>query len=234
MPVTSAAGSAGATPLATDDRAALASTRPDTTWPWAPSTVTVVPSCRSRVAVRVPTMHGTPNSRATIAAWHVMPPVSVTSAAARRMVGSQSGLVIWATRISPSSKSVALVGGFQHAHLARRHSGCRGQSTGQHCVLLGGRRRRMTQRRDRPGLHQIRLTVRDRPFGVLRAAVVPLGRDGEFGNASQLGVVEHPGIGLLVVEVDGLVVTIGTADDLEGLVPDVGRQDIWRVSLETM
>ncbi len=36
-----------------------------------------------------------------MAAWQVIPPPSVTSAAARRMVGTQSGLVIGATRISP-------------------------------------------------------------------------------------------------------------------------------------
>ena len=32
--------------------------------------------------MRVPTTHGTPSSRATIAAWHVIPPRSVTNAAA--------------------------------------------------------------------------------------------------------------------------------------------------------
>lgn len=36
-----------------------------------------------------------------MAAWQVMPPPSVTRAAARRMVGTQSGLVMGATRISP-------------------------------------------------------------------------------------------------------------------------------------
>ena len=56
------------------------------------------------MAVRAPTMHGTFSSRATMAAWQVIPPVSVTSAEARRMVGSQSGLVILATSTSPSCR----------------------------------------------------------------------------------------------------------------------------------
>ena len=51
---------------------------------------------------RAPTTHGTPSSRVTIAAWQVMPPPSVTTAAARRIVGTQSGVVIGATRTSPS------------------------------------------------------------------------------------------------------------------------------------
>ena len=47
-----------------------------------------------------------------------------------------------------------------------------------------------------------------------------LGRDGEFGDAFQLGVVQHPGIGLLVVEIDDLVVAVRAAHDLERLVPE--------------
>ena len=43
-----------------------------------------------------------PSSRRCMAGWHVMPPPSVTMAAARRMVGTQSGLVIGATRTSPA------------------------------------------------------------------------------------------------------------------------------------
>jgi len=50
----------------------------------------------------VPTTHGTPSSRDTIAAWQVMPPPSVIRAAARRIAGTQSGLVIAATSTSPS------------------------------------------------------------------------------------------------------------------------------------
>jgi hypothetical protein len=66
--VVSAIGSAGPLRSATDTVGAASSTIPDRTRPWVPSTVTVVPSCRSLVAVRVPTTQGTPNSRATIAA----------------------------------------------------------------------------------------------------------------------------------------------------------------------
>ena len=58
---------------------------------------------RSVVADRVPTIAGTPSSRLTIAAWQVLPPASVTSAAARRIVGTQSGDVIAATSTSPST-----------------------------------------------------------------------------------------------------------------------------------
>ena len=43
-----------------------------------------------------------PSSRETIAAWQVIPPVSVTTAPARRSSGTQSGVVVGATRISPS------------------------------------------------------------------------------------------------------------------------------------
>ena len=49
-------------------------------------------------------MVGKCSSRPTIAAWHVTPPPSVTSAAARRMVGTQSGLVMLATRTSPLTR----------------------------------------------------------------------------------------------------------------------------------
>ena len=56
-----------------------------------------------RVAVRVPTTQGMPSSRETMAAWDVMPPASVTIAAARRMSGTQSGEVIAATSTSPGS-----------------------------------------------------------------------------------------------------------------------------------
>ena len=59
------------------------------------------------MARRVPTTHGTRSSRLTIAAWQVMPPPSVTSAAARRMAGTQSGVVMRATRISPGCSSAA-------------------------------------------------------------------------------------------------------------------------------
>ena len=43
--------------------------------------------------VPVPTTAGMPSSRATIAAWQVLPPLSVTIAEAILMIGSQSGSV---------------------------------------------------------------------------------------------------------------------------------------------
>ena len=76
--------------------------RPATTVPALPSTVTTVPVASIRVASCAPTMHGRPSSRATIAACDVMPPASVTIAAARRMIGTQSGDVMCVTRISPA------------------------------------------------------------------------------------------------------------------------------------
>src|SRR5674476_1055053 len=56
----------------------LDGTAPAITVPSRPFTVTSVPSCSVRVAVRVPTTQGTPSSRETIAACDVMPPASVT------------------------------------------------------------------------------------------------------------------------------------------------------------
>jgi starvation-inducible outer membrane lipoprotein len=66
-------------------------------------TVRSCPSCRSCVAVPVPTMAGRPSSRLTMAAWEVRPPWSVTMAEARFMIGTQSGSVIEVTRIEPST-----------------------------------------------------------------------------------------------------------------------------------
>ena len=51
------------------------------------------PVCSVSVAVSLPTTAGTPSSRATIAAWQVRPPRSVTIAPAVFITGSQSGLV---------------------------------------------------------------------------------------------------------------------------------------------
>ena len=90
--------------------AATVSTLPSYTAPLAPSTVTNSPSRRIDVALRAPTTQGTPSSRDTIAAWHVMPPPSVTTAAARRIVGTQSGLVIGATSTSPRSSRLPSCG----------------------------------------------------------------------------------------------------------------------------
>ena len=47
------------------------------------------------------TIAGMPSSRLTMAAWHVRPPRSVTTAAARFITGSQSGSVISVTSTSP-------------------------------------------------------------------------------------------------------------------------------------
>src|SRR5678816_4276688 len=65
-------------------------TRPSA--PSAQQTVISSPSCSRRVAFPVPTMQGRPNSRDTIAAWAVLPPLSVTIAATRRITGSQVGI----------------------------------------------------------------------------------------------------------------------------------------------
>src|SRR5437660_11367017 len=60
-------------------------------------------------------MHGIPISRETIAAWHVVPPSSVTIAPAIFMYGTQSGFVIRVTRISlffirrPASRVVGTI-----------------------------------------------------------------------------------------------------------------------------
>ena len=72
--------------------------------PSAQDTVTVSPSARLASRRSVPTTHGTPSSRLTIAAWHVRPPRSVTMAAARFITGSQSGSVMAATSTSPAAK----------------------------------------------------------------------------------------------------------------------------------
>ena len=45
-----------------------------------------------------------PSSRATMAAWQVRPPCSVTMAAAVFITGSQSGVVVRATSTSPGRK----------------------------------------------------------------------------------------------------------------------------------
>lgn len=45
-----------------------------------------------------------------MAAWLVMPPPSVINAAARRIAGTQSGLVMGATSTSPVSNSAVSVG----------------------------------------------------------------------------------------------------------------------------
>jgi hypothetical protein len=72
-------------------------------------------STRRRASRREPvdrltlTMAGS-SSRPTIAAWQVTPPPSVTSAAARRIVGTQSGLVMGATSTSPAASRAPSAG----------------------------------------------------------------------------------------------------------------------------
>ena len=51
----------------------------------------------------MPTMAGSPSSRLTMAACDVRPPWSVTMAAARFMIGTQSGSVVSVTKIEPST-----------------------------------------------------------------------------------------------------------------------------------
>ena len=80
---------------------------PSYTSPSSPSaqlTVISLPVSRTSVALPVPTTAGIPNSRLTIAAWQVLPPLFVTIAAAVFMTGSQSGVVLCAIRISPGLK----------------------------------------------------------------------------------------------------------------------------------
>ncbi len=57
------------------------------------------------MASAVPTTAAMPSSRATMAAWQVRPPRLVTSAAARFITGSQSGVVVSATSTSPARNS---------------------------------------------------------------------------------------------------------------------------------
>src|SRR3989338_2412854 len=69
------------------------------TWtiPFWVSTVTCMPSFKTFVAIFVPTMQGMPSSLETIAAWLVIPPVSVMMAFAFRMAMMKSGEVMGAT-----------------------------------------------------------------------------------------------------------------------------------------
>ncbi len=104
--VIGAAGVAGdgVTSAATGEgRAAGDGAAPARTSPAAPSTVTTIPSPSAVVAFPVPTTHGTPSSRETIAACDVIPPASVTMAAARRISVTQSGDVKCATSTAPWS-----------------------------------------------------------------------------------------------------------------------------------
>jgi hypothetical protein len=62
------------------------------------------------IASAVPSTAGMPSSRATMAAWEVRPPRSVTMPAAIFMIGSQSGSVLSVTRISPFSNRAKSLG----------------------------------------------------------------------------------------------------------------------------
>jgi hypothetical protein len=80
--------------------------------------VTIRPSWRRRVARPVPTMAGRPSSRLTIAACEVRPPWSVTIAAARFMIGTQSGSVMAVTSTAFSRKTEGV--GLERPGLAPR------------------------------------------------------------------------------------------------------------------
>ena len=56
------------------------------------------------VAVPVPVTEGTPYSRHTMAAWEVIPPMSVTAALILENTGAQAGLVFGTTMMSSCSK----------------------------------------------------------------------------------------------------------------------------------
>ena len=172
--------------------------------PRRPSTVTTSPSRRVVVAVRVPTTQGTPSSRPTMAAWQVIPPPSVTTAAARRIVGTQSGCVIGATSTSPGWRAWPSRGRAQDAHApggdARRSGQAAEQDRGRHRGR--GRRRggRRGQRRDRPGLHDRDVATADRPFDVLRdRRSAPRSPIAESSELDDLVVGEHARGGVLVV-----------------------------------
>ena len=91
-----------------ESEAGVASVVAVRTVPSLASTTTSMPSFNVVVAFRVPTRQGMPSSRDTMAACDVMPPASVTIAAARRISGTQSGVVIDATSTSPFSSVLVL------------------------------------------------------------------------------------------------------------------------------
>ena len=102
----------GRTISPTSVRSTWKPTAPSYTRPVSPSaqdTVTTAPSGTQVVASPVPTTAGMPSSRAMIEAWQVRPPRLVTIAAAVFMTGSQSGVVVSATRTSPGLNSDSCV-----------------------------------------------------------------------------------------------------------------------------
>ena len=117
----------------------------------------------------------------------------------------------------------------EHPH----HSGCRARNRGkaldQHVVALGRGLPGPTQGGDRTGLHDVGLTIGDRPLGVLRTAGMLLAADCDRGDLAYLGVVEHLRLSLRLVEFDALVLAIRPANDLEGFQTDAAGQDLTAV-----
>ena len=147
-----------------------------------------------RVASPVPTTHGMPSSRETIAAWQVMPPESVTIAGGA------------AHQRHPVGR-----GHVGHEHVALRRSGRRRRArrcsrTGP-LALPGRRAQAATSSSPSPAgsasaVPPAEVTGRDwsihtravrveRPLGVLRRAVVLSIRHRELGQRAHLLVVEH-------------------------------------------
>ena len=73
--------------------------------PSVPSTLIIWPVRMAAVARPVPTTAGSRYSRATIAAWDITPPTSVTVALIFEKIGAHAGEVLPQTRISPSRTS---------------------------------------------------------------------------------------------------------------------------------
>ena len=151
-----------------------------------------LPSAIILVAFRVPTTHGTPSSRDTMAAWQVIPPSSVTIAAARVIAGTMSGVVIVVTRTSPArsssisaalSRSRATPPAIPGLAPNPRTSGASWEAEsfpgGASSVTgIGGRAARTERpglRRDRrhgAGLDDVERTVVGAPFDVHRSSIV--------------------------------------------------------------
>ena len=162
-----------------------------------------------RVASPVPTTHGMPSSRETIAAWQVIPPLSVTIAAERRISGTQSGEVMCVTSTSPlarlpESASVVRMRTAPLPEPGAPPSPC--SSTLPGCAAAVGDRsgRRLrdspmrTERGDRPALKHPELAVGVKgEFSVLRRAVVLFDRATLAGNRDYLVVGEHRLVRLL-------------------------------------
>ncbi len=97
------------------------------TTPMFPSTLMMSPSRIELVAFQVPTTAGIPYSRAAIAAWVNMPPVSVTTPAIFRNSGVQAVLVAGQTRISPDWRVGELLEAQDHAGRSFDHARSSGE-----------------------------------------------------------------------------------------------------------